>query len=348
MTSERHIRLGWVVLVLLLGLVLGFFIVKPFLGEIFLAGVLAIVAYPLHKKILAFLKRPKLASLLTTTLVLLLVIIPVSFVGTLVVKEVVEFAGSFQTEGQVLGDAIDEVDSFLARTVSAYKEGTLSLEKTKDYIGGGLNWFANNFQGIFANILDWFISIAIMTIALYYLFKDGEKLHDSILYTSPLDDTLDVEIGTEVATIMRAVIAERLLVGVMQGFAAYLGFVFFGVGNALLLATLVTIIAILPLVGTLIVILPIVVYQLIIGLTLPAIGLLLWGIFIVGLVDNVIGPLIIHGRTNLHPFIVLVSILGGIHIFGPVGFVAGPVVIGMIYALFRTLPTIYHESRAKS
>jgi len=167
----------------------------------------------------------------------------------------------------------------------------------------------------------------------------------SILFVSPLKDSLDRKIGQEIASVMRAVMSGRIIVGIIQGLVAYLGFIFFGVSNSILLAALVTIIAILPLIGPLFVIIPVALYQISFGFYLPAIGLILWGVFIVGLIDNIVGPILIESKTNLHPFLVLIAILGGFGLFGPVGFIAGPVLLGVVYALFRTFPLIYNEHK---
>lgn len=345
MTSEKHIRLIWVSFALLFGLVLGFFIFKPFLPEIFLAMVLAVISYPLYKKLKRNVKKDNLAALITTILVLLVVIIPISLIGGLVVKESISFASSLDTRTVGINDAIVRFDNLIADKIPIYKQGTISVEKTGVYIENGLKWVAENVQGLFANIISWIISIAILSLSLFYLLKDGHKLYEGVLYTSPLADTIDKKIGKEVASIMRAVVSGRIIVGITQGFVAYLGFKIFGIGDALLLAVITSIIAILPLIGPMLVIVPISVYELVTGMYYSGIGLLLWGIFIVGLIDNIIGPIFIHSKTNIHPFVVLVAVLGGVQLFGIVGFVAGPVVVGIIYALFRVLPVTYRESR---
>lgn len=344
-TSDKHIRLIWISALLIIGIILGFFIIKPFLSEIFLAIVLAIVAYPIHSHIKKRIPTAGLASFMTSIFVLLVVVVPLSLVGTLVVKELVSFATSFGTEGQSLVDAISRLDTALANRISLYDAGTLSVETTEAYVGDIMRWLADNLQNIFTNILDWFISIAILLLALYYLLKDGDKVYKGILYTSPLEDSLDETIGKEIVSIIRAVISGRLVVGLVQGFATYLGFIFFGIENALLLATLAALLAILPLLGPILVIIPVSLYQFALGDTFPGVGLMLWGLIVVEFIDNVLGPILIHSRTNLHPFVVLISILGGFHVFGPVGFVAGPVVVGIVYALFRTMPMIYRESK---
>ncbi|PIR38195.1 MAG: hypothetical protein COV34_01075 [Candidatus Zambryskibacteria bacterium CG10_big_fil_rev_8_21_14_0_10_42_12] len=347
MTSEKHLRLFWVILILLIGIILAFFVFKPFLAEIFLAIVLAIVAHPLYTYVRKVIPSAGLASFATTILVLLVIIIPVSLLGVALVKETVSFATNITNSGESLAGLVQNIDNFFARVIPYYKIDTLSIESASTYIEDGVLWFVQNLQGIFSNIFEWLVSTAIMLVALYYLFKDGSKLYEGVLYISPLDDAVDKKIGHEIATIMRAVILGRIFVGVIQGLAAYVGFLFFGIENPLLLTALVIIVAILPLIGTLFVLAPVALYQFAIGATLPAVGILLWGIFIVGLVDNVVGPIFIHGKTRLHPFAILVSILGGIHMFGLVGFVAGPVLLGVVYALFKMLPLVYGEIKPK-
>lgn len=333
---------------LIIGIVLLFFVFRPFLAEIFLAIVLVVIAFPLYKKVRGVLPSDSWASFVSTIIILLLIIAPISFIGTLLVKEAVSFTASFDSTEQSITNVVTKTDNFLATKISTYSPGTISVDSTARYIEGAVKWLANNLQGIFSNIFEWLVSIVIMLLALYYLFKDGSKFYEGVLYVSPLDDEVDKKIGHEVASIMRAVITGRIVVGLVQGLAAYLGFLFFGIDQALLLSALVTIIAVMPLIGPLVVIVPVALYQLAIGAFLPGVGLVLWGVFVVGLVDNVIGPLMIHNKTNLHPFVVLIAILGGFQIFGLVGFVAGPVLVGIVYALSRTLPLVYAEQTKKT
>ena len=348
MASDKRIRLFWVSSMLIIGIVLLFFVLRPFLAEIFLAIVLAVIAFPLYKKIRGWIPSDGWASFVSTIIILLLIIAPISFIGTLLVKEAVSFTTSFSTTEQSIVEIISKTDNFIAEKVSVYSPGTISVDSTARYVNGAVKWLANNLQGIFSNIFEWLVSTVIMLLALYYLFKDGSKFYEGVLYVSPLDDEVDKKIGHEIASIMRAVMTGRIVVGIAQGLAAYLGFLFFGIDQAILLAALVTIIAVMPLIGPLVVIIPVALYQLAIGAVLPAVGLILWGIFVVGLVDNVIGPLMIHSKTNLHPFVVLIAILGGFQIFGLVGFVAGPVLVGIVYALSRTLPLVYAEQTKKT
>jgi len=343
MSSQNHIRLFFLVAILIIGGVLGFFVLRPFIEEIFLAVVIVVVAHPIHTIVRKAISHKNLAAGISTVAVLLLIIIPISLVGTLLVRETVDFATSFTENGAPITEALTQLDEFLAEHIAAYNVGTLSPASSGAYMRQVANWAAQNLQGIFSNVFTWFVSTAIMLLALFYLFKEGDVLYKHMLKASPLDNKFDNIIGHRIASIMRAVIRERLIVGIIQGAAAYLGFVFFGIDHAMLLAAVTTIIAILPLVGTMFVILPVALYQLAIGAMLPAIGLILWGTFIVGLVDNIVGPLLIHDRTNIHPFIVLIAILGGFQLFGPVGFVAGPVVIGVVYVLFDLLPVVYEK-----
>lgn len=343
MSSHQHVRFFSLVFVLLTGIILGFFIFRPFIAELFLALVLVVVAQPLHKSVMHTISHKALSAGITTLLVLLLIIVPASIVGTLLVKETVSFAGSFTTTDTSVADLVIRVDDALAHAIPYYHQGTISPTSSAVYIEQVLKWFVNNIQGIFSNVLEWIVSTAIVLLALYYLFKDGDQLYAYALDTSPLDDDLDRRIGREIASIIQAVISGRVIVGIVQGVATYVGFIFFGISNPLILSAVVSIIAILPLLGPMIIILPIVLYQFVLGHMFVAIGLLLWGLFVVGLIDNFLGPILIHSKTRIHPFIVLIAILGGFHIFGPIGFVAGPVVVGIVAVLFRILPLVYAE-----
>ena len=122
-----------------------------------------------------------------------------------------------------------------------------------------------------------------------------------------------------------------------------MGFSIFGVPNPILWGSVAAVAALIPGVGTALVLIPSILYLFFIGETVSASGLLVWGIVAVGLVDNILGPKLVGRGIKLHPFLTLLSILGGISFFGPLGFLFGPLTLSLLFAFLEIYSTIRRE-----
>ena len=138
---------------------------------------------------------------------------------------------------------------------------------------------------------------------------------------------------------MRAVVSGTVLLALIKGTLAAIGFSLFGIERAILWGSLASVGALMPGIGTSVVTLPAVAYLFLFGEMTSAIGLLIWSLTVVGLIDNLIGPYLISRGNNMHPFIILIAVLGGISLMGPVGFIIGPVIV----TLFLVLLEIYNQ-----
>ncbi len=172
-------------------------------------------------------------------------------------------------------------------------------------------------------------------IGLYYLFKDGERLVKALIRISPLPDKQDAKIIDRLARSVRSVLAGSLAVGLIQGTLTAIGFTIFGVPQAILWGMVAAIAALIPAVGTSLVFIPTIAFLVIAESYGSAAGVAAWGVVIVGLVDNFLGPWLVARGATLHSFLVLVSALGGLAVFGPVGFVLGPVIMSFMIALLE-------------
>ena len=200
--------------------------------------------------------------------------------------------------------------------------------------------------------------LAIMTLALYYFLADGPKMLVSLMKLSPLDDEYERELLDKFANISRAVVVASLASAVAQGLLAGVGYFFaLDEGAPIFLLTMLTmVLAIVPFAGAAAVWIPtaiwIYLYQPVYengqplldaagnpvqGDAFKAICLGLYGVCIVSAIDNVIKPLILHGQSNLHPLVALISILGGVQTLGPIGILVGPMLVAFIQALLNMI-----------
>lgn len=331
-------------LVLLAGIfVLAFLIFKPFLYALTLAIVFATVFEPLHKKILAMARERKgLAALLATVVVLVVVITPLTFLGIQIFQE----ASGLYSSLALNGGAID-----LSRGIGGYLQSLTRFSPVPietffnvgPYIKQGLSWLLQHLGPLFANVAQAIAGIFIFLVALYYLFKDGHKLKAAVVALSPLQDIHDETIFNKLSLAINSVVKGGLVVAFVQGILAAIGFAVFGVPNATLWGSIAAIAALIPGIGTALVLLPAILYLYFSGTALLAVGLLVWGVVAVGLVDNFLGPKLVERGMRLHPFLILLSILGGMGFFGPLGFLLGPLVLSLFFALLGVYFAIKKE-----
>lgn len=178
----------------------------------------------------------------------------------------------------------------------------------------------------------------ILVVATFFFLYDGPSMVKSLMYLSPLDDSYEQELLLEFDRISRAVVLATLLSAIVQGLTAGLGYFFVGMEYLTLLIMLTTVFAMVPFVGPAVVWIPVCLYVGVYEERLTAAVLLaLWGVLVVGTVDNLVKAVVLHGQSQLHPLLALLSVLGGVQALGPIGIVVGPMVVVMLQTLLGIL-----------
>jgi len=183
------------------------------------------------------------------------------------------------------------------------------------------------------------IGTIIMIAALFFLFAEGSRMLDAAIRLSPLEERYVRELVGEFDRVCRAVVAATLLSAVAQGVLAGLGFYFFGLQQSVALLMLLTmVLAMVPFTGAAAVWVPVCLYlYLYLGHTGSAIGLAIYGTLVISGADNLIKPLVLHGQSNLHPLLALLSVIGGLQQLGPIGILVGPMVVVFLQTLLKIL-----------
>jgi predicted PurR-regulated permease PerM len=191
--------------------------------------------------------------------------------------------------------------------------------------------------------------LSIMLIAVYYFLLDGPEMIKTMMRLSPLDDRYETELLAEFDNVSRAVVLATLLSALAQGLLAGVGYFLFGVPSVFLLTLLTAVLAMVPFVGAAAIWVPAALY-LAFFLDPPrtgaAIGLAVYGFLVVSMADNIIKPYVLHGQSNLHPLLALLSVLGGVQALGAVGILVGPMVVAFLQALLNILRKEMSESKA--
>lgn len=338
--SQKTIQLSFFIGLTLLLLTLSFFVFKPYLGVVFLSSVFAVVFYPFYQKLLAkFNGRRQIASMGTVLIILICILIPAILISISLLKEAAGLYSSLAMGGA--DKLISALNILLSRlSVFAGGDGFAPYFAVDTYARDLLGWIIGHFDSVFTAVFGGLFNFILMLLSLYYLFIYGEKIKSNLIFWSPLPDLYDESILNVLRSSVDAVMRGRLLVSIAQGLFLGIGFAIFGIGNPVLWGFVGGFASLIPIIGTSIVTIPAAVFLFLSGHIGAGIGLLLWGALCVGLVDNVLSFFFLKGKIDVHPLLILFAILGGVELFGPIGFLIGPVVISALFAFMKIYPFI--------
>ncbi|MEN9920935.1 MAG: hypothetical protein RL538_828 [Candidatus Parcubacteria bacterium] len=307
-------------------------IMSPFITALALSAIIVTICHPLYEKIQKVTPRQNktAAAFLSTIVVLLLIILPLSLIAALVTKEAVNVYHDLNSSDNVGLQYIIEQTEYKINTL--FPGLDISIEEQVKSAG---EWFIGNLGTIFASTISVVFTFILSMLGSFYFFRDGKELMQLLIKISPLPDGEDEVIFERMARAVRAVATGTLLIALIQGTLVAIGFALFGIPRPVLWGSFASLGALMPGIGTTIVTAPAVAYLFMAGDTVMAVGLLIWSIVIVGLVDNVVGPYLIGRKNNMHPFIILISVLGGLSLFGPIGFIIGPVTVTLFFVLLE-------------
>lgn len=310
-------------------------IFAPFVAALALSSIIVVISYPVYTFLLRHIPghNPSIAALLSTLLVFITIVTPVLIASSLLVNEFVSFYRSIESSNQM------EMDAWFAGIEQQLQLLIPGFElNVAEQIRQSVAWFTRNLGNIFAGTISMVFTLLISILGSFYLFRDGKRLVNWAIKISPLPDEDDRTILFKLNRSVRSVIMGVVLVSIIQGVVAATGFSIFGIDRAILLGSLGALAALLPGIGSLGINVPAIVYLFATGDIQGAIGLTVWATAAIVIVDNTLGPYLMSRGNNLHQFVILLSVLGGISLFGPIGFIIGPVFI----SLFMVLLDLYN------
>jgi predicted PurR-regulated permease PerM len=192
------------------------------------------------------------------------------------------------------------------------------------------SWFVEHAGPFFQGVAQFALAIFLWFLSVYYFLKEGHRIKALLVKFSPLSDRYDLEIVNRVVTSVKSVIGGSLIVALLQGILAGVGFAIFGIPTPAIWGLIAVFAALVPTIGTALVTFPAVAFLVLVGNNLAALGLLIWGILIVGGIDNIVRPKLLERGVKVHPLLILLSVLGGLAFFGPVGFLTGPIIVSLL------------------
>ena len=329
-------------LVLLVAASLAFaWILWPFFGAVLWAVILAIVFAPLHRRLLRSLRqRRTLAALATLLSILVLVILPLTLVTALLVQEGAAVYQRIQSGeidlGRYFQQTFNALPAWLTRLLDRFELTNLGMvqERLSTALRKSSQFLAGQALNFGQNTLNFLLSLFVMLYLLFFLLRDGDALVERIRAAVPLRPEELRMLASRFTGVIRATVKGTLVVAVVQGALGGLIFWLLGIHAPALWAALMALLSLLPAVGTGLVWLPVAIYLLATGEVWQGIVLMAYGVLVIGLVDNVLRPILVGKDTRIPDYVVLISTLGGIAIFGINGFVIGPVIAAMFIAVW--------------
>lgn len=326
-----------------------FQVMVQFIVPLFLAAVLVVIFKPLHQWMLEKSgQRKRLAATLTTVAIVLIVLLPLGGMLMRAVSEGVDLARENSVDGEL---NTDTVKVLVERAVDSVNRGlekvNLPQQESEDvylYVSKNLGGFAAPllFGGV-EILASTLIGLAIMVLTMYYFFSDGPHMAAALMKLSPMDDSYEKELLEKFADVSRAVVLATLLSAIVQGLLAGVGYYFAGIESIFFWTALTMFLAMVPFVGAAAVWAPICLYLYFVpGHTTAAIVLAIYCVTLVSMIDNLIKPLVLHGQSNLHPLLALLSVIGGIQALGPIGILVGPMLVAFLQALLNMLNKELH------
>ncbi len=314
-------------------------VLSPFYGAVFWATILAVIFMPLQRLVLRRMPtRRNLAALVTLLFIMFLVILPLSMILASLVRQATAIYGRIVSGEIDFGSYLQQILTLVPEWAHARlaELGLLDvagvqqrLSEAMAQIGQALAPRAIN---IGQNTLQFLVSVGVMLYLLYFLLRDGATLANRISRAIPLADEQKHHLLRKFVTVIKATVKGNIAVAVTQGALGGLILWLLGIQGVLLWSVVMAFLSLLPAVGAGLIWGPIALYFLATGAIWQGIVLIAYGIFVIGLVDNVLRPILVGKDTKLPDYVILVTTIGGLTLFGLNGFIIGPLIAALFVA----------------
>ena len=327
-----------------------FWIISPFFGAVFWAMVLALMFMPVHRRLCARLRgRDTLAALGTLLFCMVIVVVPMIFVVGAMVDEATSFTqrlrtGEFnpRTYFEQIQNALPGWSRDLLGRFGLFNAQDVVDKLTAAVVQGGQALTARALA-IGQNTLMLLVNLGIMLYLLFFFLRDGRDLAQTIRRAVPMQRQHTDFLLSKFATVVRATVKGTVVVALVQGMLGGVAFAFLGIHGAVLWGVVMSVLSLLPAIGAALVWAPVAIYLIATGSMIEGLGLAAWGAGVMGMVDNLLRPILVGKETKLPDYLVLLSTIGGLSIFGVNGFLIGPAIAALFVA---TWALFSHEEGA--
>ena len=316
-------------------------VLAPFFGAVFWAMVLALLFTPLYRRILARVgQRRNVAALLTLALIVVVVCLPLALISVNLVGEIIGITQKVRA-GQIDFNAYGQQ---ILRALPSWMSNGLEhlgltspsgvLVKISGALAQGGQFLASRTLTIGQNAFQFLVNFVVMLYLLYFLLRDGAYLTMLLRRSIPLGPAQTRYLLGKFTTVVRATVKGNILIALVQGVLGGIAFAVLGIQGAVFWSVVMAFLSLLPAVGASLVWAPVAIYLLATGSVWPGIALIFWGVVVIGLSDSLLRPLLVGKNTRIPDYLVLISTLGGMSLFGINGFVIGPTITALFIAVW--------------
>tara|TARA_R110001606_G_scaffold30498_6_gene94360 strand:- start:1682 stop:2845 length:1164 start_codon:yes stop_codon:yes gene_type:complete len=340
-TSETRVEWGFMITLLVIVSLAFAVLIEPFFGAIVWGVVVAVLFRPVYERLLGYLPgRTNLAAVITLILILLLVVVPAILLGMALAQEAASIYLRIQ-EGELDFSAVFEtfeksLPHWMQVQLAAYGYGDFASIRAEieQSISAILEFLVTQLLSVGQGAFQFMLGLGVMLYLTFFLLRDGRALSERIEQMVPLAEDKRRILIEKFLVVIRATIKGSLIIAIIQGSLGGLVFWALDIRGALLWAVLMGIFSLIPAIGTGFVWVPVALYLFISGDVWQAVVLILCGVFVISMVDNLVRPTLVGRDTRMPDYVVLISTLGGLQLFGINGIVIGPLVAALFIAIW--------------
>lgn len=319
-----------------------FLVLKPFLTYILFSIVFTVVAYPLYERIKSALRFASLSAIILIILIILLIVVPSIYLTIRIFAQTRDLISGLEAaefrQLDILENRLESSFGIELNFAEAIKPSLRDLSTTiRSFIIGNIITFTRAIATFVGGII-------LMFFVMFYLFVDGKRIVQQVKNQLPLEEKHKDHLFKRANETTQALFLGIFLTAVVQGIVAWVGYLLFGVPNAILLGFLTALFSIIPFLGPPVIYVPASLFLLSQGNLFGGFGLLVYNILLVSQIDNILRPLLVRLRTKIHPLTVILGIVGGVAFLGFSGIFIGP----LILSLFQEILSTYQIAKKKS
>jgi len=329
-------------------LIMAVVLIMPFFYPIFWAAVIAIMFRPAYKKLNLKKDRPNFNALVSVILILLIIILPLGLVGALLVNESMIMFNSLGSESSTITETFKSAIETLKHnrfTAPLNIDEAFWTDKFSSFARDLSEFIYSHLKSITQNVAQFLIMFIIMVYTLYFFIRDADKLTRLFSRVCPIGKGKEKLLVEKFIATTRATLKSTLVIGIFQGTLGCLVFWAVGIQGAMVWGVVMVFASILP-TGSAIIWVPAGIIMLLTSHIWKGIVLLVFGTFVIGIVDNILRPVLIGKELQMHNLLILFSTLGGLVLFGFSGFIIGPVIVSVLLALWEIYNVYYSDTLA--
>lgn len=316
-------------IILVILAVLSFFILKPIIMAILFGAILAFIFTPVYDFLFKYIKKKNLTAFLMCVILLIIIIIPVWYVAPIAIEQSIKFYADSQN--------IDFITPLKTIFPSIFQSDQFANEigsTLRTFVTNTTNSLMNSLANFILNFPKFFLSLLVSFFTFFFVLRDKEDLAEYIGSLIPFSKDVEKRLFKSSKDLTISILYGQVVLGIVQGITAGIGFFIFKVPNALLLTILAALAGMFPIVGTTIIWIPVAIYLFIAGNTVSAFGVVIFGL-ISSVIEALFKPIFISRRSKMNTALVLFGMVGGLLVFGLLGIILGPLILAYLFIVIE-------------